>query len=228
MRIHTKRLRKGCARVTQTLTFTQHNMHLPSRRDRFQTDTYIPTLSRPLSHSVRSEILAPPADASGSSVPRLALSAQIPCQPSSCQRRRNLFDTPSSLGRKLQRSSLQRRILVSKRTSLKQSLSWKQLMTYLTSNSEKERPRPGGNTISTSGKQSNVTLLAKYCKDNVPRSCDHSLLSNFSRYPRPCSLTESFLSVGNTMTLQLKMVDSTALRYVMSWKAIDNAEGGRY
>lgn len=77
--------------------------------------------------------------------------------------------------------------------------------------SEKERPRPGL-TPSGTAKQPNATSLAKYCRDRVPKSCDHSLLANFSRYPRPCSLTESFLSTGNTMTLQLKLEDSTALR----------------
>ncbi|CAG2066057.1 unnamed protein product [Timema podura] len=58
----------------------------------------------------------------------------------------------------------------------------------------------------------NVTLLARYCKDQVPRSCDQSLLANITRFPRPCSLTESFLSTGDSLTLELRLSESTALR----------------
>ncbi|KAK6625096.1 hypothetical protein RUM43_005387 [Polyplax serrata] len=78
---------------------------------------------------------------------------------------------------------------------------------------EKERTR----LITT--RKSNVTLLAKYCRDQTSRTCDHELLSNGSRQTRPCSLTESFLSTGNSMTLQLKLQEATALRHV-SFKAL--------
>lgn len=61
--------------------------------------------------------------------------------------------------------------------------------------------RPAGNT----------TLLARYCKDKVPRTCDHAILQNTSR---PCSLGESFVSSGSTLTIEMRMVESTALRPV--------------
>ncbi|XP_068086166.1 uncharacterized protein [Anabrus simplex] len=61
----------------------------------------------------------------------------------------------------------------------------------------------------------NASLLARYCKDQVPRSCDHSLLSNSTRVPRPCSLVESFLSTGESLTLELRLSESTALRPVL-------------
>ncbi|XP_048507374.1 uncharacterized protein LOC105683642 isoform X2 [Athalia rosae] len=61
--------------------------------------------------------------------------------------------------------------------------------------------RPAGNT----------SLLARYCKDRVPRTCDHAILQNTSR---PCSLGESFISSGSTLTIELRMVESTALRPV--------------
>ncbi|KAL0272396.1 UNVERIFIED_CONTAM: hypothetical protein PYX00_005379 [Menopon gallinae] len=82
---------------------------------------------------------------------------------------------------------------------------------------EKGRVHVLPTTLST--KKANATLVAQYCRNHIPKTCDHSLLSNQTRYPRPCTIAESFLSSGNSMTLQLKMVDSTALRSV-SFKAL--------
>ncbi|XP_069694968.1 uncharacterized protein [Periplaneta americana] len=65
----------------------------------------------------------------------------------------------------------------------------------------------------------NATLLATFCKDQVPRSCDHTLLANRTRAPRPCSLAESFLSSGDSLTLELRLAESTALRPV-SFRAL--------
>lgn len=65
---------------------------------------------------------------------------------------------------------------------------------------------------SSPGSKKNVTLLARYCKEHVPRSCDHTMLANGTRFPRPCSLAESFLTSGDSLTLELKLSDSTALR----------------
>jgi hypothetical protein len=60
----------------------------------------------------------------------------------------------------------------------------------------------------------NATLMATFCKDQLPRSCDHALLTNATRSPRPCSLAESFLSSGDSLTLELRTGESTALRCV--------------
>ncbi|XP_031356656.1 uncharacterized protein LOC116180686 [Photinus pyralis] len=60
----------------------------------------------------------------------------------------------------------------------------------------------------------NVTLLARYCREHIARTCDHSMLANTTRFPRPCSLSESFLSSGDSLTLELQVSDSTALRPV--------------
>nr|XP_018896496.1 PREDICTED: uncharacterized protein LOC109030132 [Bemisia tabaci] len=62
----------------------------------------------------------------------------------------------------------------------------------------------------------NLTLLARYCKDSIPRSCDHSILRNHSR---PCSRAESFLSSADTLTLDFKVAESTSLRPV-SFRAL--------
>ncbi|XP_056645743.1 uncharacterized protein LOC130450988 [Diorhabda sublineata] len=71
---------------------------------------------------------------------------------------------------------------------------------------------------STSNKK-NVTMLARYCREHVPRSCDHSLLGNLTRFPRPCTLAESFLTSGDSLTLELRVADSTALKPV-TFKAL--------
>ncbi|XP_044012328.1 uncharacterized protein LOC122855201 isoform X2 [Aphidius gifuensis] len=70
-----------------------------------------------------------------------------------------------------------------------------------------------GDSITTIGARpaSNTTLLARYCKDKVPKTCDHAILQNTSR---PCFLGEGFLSSGNSMTIEIRMVESTALRQI--------------
>lgn len=60
------------------------------------------------------------------------------------------------------------------------------------------------------GSHLNEKLLARYCKNLMPRSCEHSLLERSSS--RPCSLSESFLSTKNALTLEMKGFESTALR----------------
>lgn len=80
-------------------------------------------------------------------------------------------------------------------------------------NSTKDKTRTIPRTsVSIPGSGKNVTLLARYCKEHVPRSCDHFMLANATRFPRPCSLSESFLSSGDSLTLELKLSDSTAIR----------------
>lgn len=58
--------------------------------------------------------------------------------------------------------------------------------------------------------QNLTTLMARYCQGRVPRSCDHGALNDNST--RPCTLSESFVSSGDLVTLELKNTDTTALR----------------
>uniref|UniRef100_A0A8D8YX57 CUB domain-containing protein n=1 Tax=Cacopsylla melanoneura TaxID=428564 RepID=A0A8D8YX57_9HEMI len=69
---------------------------------------------------------------------------------------------------------------------------------------------------SSSQYNSNLTLLSRYCKDHIPKSCEHTL---YSTSPRPCSLAESFLSSTDSLTLELTVVESTTLRPV-SFRAL--------
>jgi hypothetical protein len=73
----------------------------------------------------------------------------------------------------------------------------------------------GGRLLASGVEAANATLLATFCKDQVPRSCDHALLTNSTRSTRPCSLTESFFSSGDILTLELRVSESTALRCVL-------------
>jgi hypothetical protein len=55
-----------------------------------------------------------------------------------------------------------------------------------------------------------TTVLARYCRGVIPRSCDHVVMN--LNHTRPCSLQESFLSSSDYATLELKVTESTALR----------------
>ncbi|KAL7293792.1 hypothetical protein TKK_0012854 [Trichogramma kaykai] len=60
----------------------------------------------------------------------------------------------------------------------------------------------------------NATLLGEFCKDEIPRLCDHSLLrgNGSSRlYTRPCSMSESYVSTGRHLTLEQVLRHGSAL-----------------
>lgn len=54
----------------------------------------------------------------------------------------------------------------------------------------------------------NATLVARFCRERAPRTCEHALL----RRSRACAQTESFLSKGDSLTLELKLTQGTALK----------------
>lgn len=56
-----------------------------------------------------------------------------------------------------------------------------------------------------------TNVLARFCRGSIPRSCDHVVMN--PNYTRPCTLQESFLSSSDYATLELKVTESTALRY---------------
>ncbi|XP_025836544.1 uncharacterized protein LOC108736059 isoform X2 [Agrilus planipennis] len=53
-------------------------------------------------------------------------------------------------------------------------------------------------------------LLEDKC-DEPPRLCDHTALSNATRFTRPCSDSESYISTGRNLVLQHHTEDGTAL-----------------
>uniref|UniRef100_A0A8D8QS39 CUB domain-containing protein n=1 Tax=Cacopsylla melanoneura TaxID=428564 RepID=A0A8D8QS39_9HEMI len=68
--------------------------------------------------------------------------------------------------------------------------------------------RVGGVTgKNTQAVQGNASILGDFCNkdDGIPKLCDHTLLSNRTRFTRPCNLHESYVSSSNEMTLELNM-----------------------
>lgn len=75
----------------------------------------------------------------------------------------------------------------------------------------------------------NLTLLGDFCKDEVPRLCDHTLLSNASRFTRPCSLHESYVSSGPEMTLEQFLRQGSALfpfSFIIRYEFVDTTQEG--
>lgn len=44
-------------------------------------------------------------------------------------------------------------------------------------------------------------LLGSFCREESPRLCDHSLLSNATRATRPCAPSESYITSGPALTI---------------------------
>lgn len=81
----------------------------------------------------------------------------------------------------------------------------------------------------TSVLQVNVSLLGEFCKDEVPRLCDHTLLSNSSRFTRPCALAESYVSSGSELTLEQFLRQGSALypvSFVLRYEFVDTSLEG--
>ncbi|XP_063227000.1 uncharacterized protein LOC134533409 [Bacillus rossius redtenbacheri] len=77
--------------------------------------------------------------------------------------------------------------------------------------------------------QSNVTLLGEFCKEEVPRLCDHNLLSNSSRFTRPCSLAESYVSSGSELTVEQFLRQGSALypvSFALRYEFVDTSLEG--
>ncbi|KFB42898.1 AGAP006444-PA-like protein [Anopheles sinensis] len=72
-----------------------------------------------------------------------------------------------------------------------------------------------------------TNIIARYCRGSVPRSCDHGILNVSSS--RPCTLSESFVSSSDFVTLELKTSDSTVLRplqFALRYEFVDLLQDG--
>lgn len=79
--------------------------------------------------------------------------------------------------------------------------------------------------------QTNVSLLGEFCKDDVPRLCDHTLLSNSSRFTRPCSLAESYVSTGSELTLEQFLKQGSVLfpiNFLIRYEFVDMSLEGNH
>lgn len=75
--------------------------------------------------------------------------------------------------------------------------------------------------------QNSTNVIARFCRGSVPRSCDHGMLNMSSS--RPCTLSESFVSSSDFVTLELKTTESTVLRplqFALKYEFVDFLQDG--
>ncbi|XP_047104481.1 uncharacterized protein LOC124733414 [Schistocerca piceifrons] len=72
-----------------------------------------------------------------------------------------------------------------------------------------------------------VQLLGEFCKEEAPRLCDHSLLSNSTRHTRPCALPESYVSSGPELTLDTFQASALfPLSFLLRYEFVDTSLEG--
>lgn len=65
----------------------------------------------------------------------------------------------------------------------------------------------------------------------MPRLCDHTLLSNSSRFTRPCSLAESYVSSGSELTLEQFLKQGSVLfplNFLIRYEFVDTSLEGNH
>jgi hypothetical protein len=73
-----------------------------------------------------------------------------------------------------------------------------------------------------------TNVIARYCRGSIPRSCDHGILN--STNVRSCSLSESYVSSSDFVTLELKTTESTVLRpleFKLRYEFVDFLQDGQ-
>lgn len=74
-----------------------------------------------------------------------------------------------------------------------------------------------------------VPLMGQFCRDDKPKLCDHTLLSNSSRKTRPCDITESYVSTGPELTVAHSIRYSNVLypvSFVLRYEFVDLSQEG--
>lgn len=61
--------------------------------------------------------------------------------------------------------------------------------------------------------QNLTNVIARFCYNHIPKSCDHGLLNE--SLARPCTVLESYVSSSEYVTLELRNIESTVLQYVL-------------
>lgn len=77
--------------------------------------------------------------------------------------------------------------------------------------------------------KSNLTLLGRFCKDEIPKLCDHTLLHNKSRIVRPCSVQESYVSSGPELSIEHFLKQGSALSpvsFLLRYEFVDVSQVG--
>ncbi|KAI4455892.1 cubilin [Holotrichia oblita] len=77
--------------------------------------------------------------------------------------------------------------------------------------------------------KSNVPLMGQFCREDKPKLCDHSLLSNSSRKTRPCDISESYVSTGSDLTLAQTIKYGNVMypvQFVLRYEFVDFSQEG--
>ncbi|XP_037938714.1 uncharacterized protein LOC119671912 isoform X1 [Teleopsis dalmanni] len=75
--------------------------------------------------------------------------------------------------------------------------------------------------------QNHTNIIARFCRGTIPRTCDRSNINE--TYARPCTISESYVSSSDTITLELRNTESTALRpldFKLKYEFIDLHQDG--
>ncbi|KAH8295665.1 hypothetical protein KR018_002570, partial [Drosophila ironensis] len=72
-----------------------------------------------------------------------------------------------------------------------------------------------------------TNVIARFCRGTIPRTCDRSNINE--TYARPCTISESYVSTSDAITLELRNTESTALRpldFKLKYEFIDLHQDG--
>lgn len=76
--------------------------------------------------------------------------------------------------------------------------------------------------------QNQTSLMTRFCRGQIPRSCDHFMMNQSIN--RPCTLSESFVSSTDSVTMELRNTESTVLRplnFRLKYEFVDNIQDGQ-
>lgn len=121
----------------------------------------------------------------------------------------------------------------------RQETVWISFVKYYASNAElisydlstecNTRLRVWNGRVDTNTETNNITLLGEFCRDEVPRLCDHALLSNATRFTRPCARAESYVSSGSELTIEQHLRQGSALfpfSFILRYEFVDVTQEG--
>ncbi|XP_033240183.1 uncharacterized protein [Drosophila pseudoobscura] len=72
-----------------------------------------------------------------------------------------------------------------------------------------------------------TNVIARFCRGTIPRTCDRSNINE--TYARPCTISESYVSSNDAITLELRNTESTVLRpldFKLKYEFIDLHQDG--
>lgn len=76
--------------------------------------------------------------------------------------------------------------------------------------------------------QNQTNLMTRFCRGSIPRSCDHFMMNQTIN--RPCTVSESFVSSSDFVTMELRNTESTVLRplsFRVNYEFVDNIQDGQ-